>query len=298
MKRGFVKSTFLTDRIFDRVIFIIIILILIMVVYPLVFIVSASISEPTRVAAGDVILLPKEIIFDGYSRIFNTGTIWTGYRNTFVYVILGTTISVILTLMAAYPLSKKDLVGRNVFTFIIVFTMFFNGGLIPTYLLVKSLEMYNSIWAMIIPNAVGVWNVIISRTYFQSTIPQELYDAAHMDGCTNWKSFIKIVIPLSKPVVAVITLFYSVWIWNNYFDAIIYLSDFNLFPLQLILRSILVENHNFDLTGDIKDLLEMQRAAELVRYGVIIVSSVPILCFYPFLQKYFVKGIMIGSLKG
>ncbi|MGX1192136.1 carbohydrate ABC transporter permease [Metabacillus sp. SLBN-84] len=287
------------DRIFDIINISVLTIIAILVLYPLYFVVIASISNPDRIYSGDIWLLPKEITFEGYIRIFQDEMIWLGYKNTVIYTVLGTAVNVSLTLMAAYALSRKDLAGRNFFMLLFLFTMFFSGGLIPTYLVVKNLGMVNTIWAMILPKAVAVWNLIVARTFFQSNIPDELLEAAKIDGCSNTKFFMKVVLPLSKPIIAVLILFYAVGHWNSYFDALIYLNDEGLYPLQLILRNILIQNEAAaNMVGDVASYAAQRRLAELIKYGVIIVAALPLLIVYPFVQKYFVKGALIGGIKG
>lgn len=262
---------------------------------------SASVSSPEAVYQGRVWLLPVDFTLEGYRRIFHNTSIWRGYRNSIYYTVLGTTINLVMTLAAAYALSRKEFYARKFFTVIFVFTMFFSGGLIPTYLLVKSLGLLDSVWAMVLPNALAMWNLIITRTYFQTNIPDDLRDAALIDGCGNIKFLVRIVIPLSKPIIAVLILFYGVGHWNEYFNALIYLSDREMHPLQLVLRGILIQSQMVEdmFSGEtVVELAQMQKIAELIKYGVIIVASVPLLVLYPFLQRYFVKGIIIGSLKG
>lgn len=287
------------DKIFDLINIFLVAIMVILVVYPLYFIVIASISNPNLIYEGKVWLLPKDITFEGYLRIFSDSKIWLGYKNSIIYTFVGTLVNVSCTLMAAYALSRRDLYGRNLIMFLFLFTMFFSGGLIPTYLVVKNLGLLNTMWALILPKAVAVWNVIVARTYFQTSIPNELLEAAKMDGCSDAKFFWKIVIPLSKPIVAVMVLFYAVGHWNSYFDALIYLNNEDLYPLQLILRNILIQNEaSTQMMSDIDSLAAKQRVSELIKYGVIIVASIPLLVLYPFVQKYFVKGVMIGGIKG
>ncbi|RAP77217.1 carbohydrate ABC transporter permease [Paenibacillus montanisoli] len=288
-----------SDAVFDYCNYAILTFAMLLVLYPLYFVLIASVSDPTLVSGGKVWLWPQGFRWTGYEAVFGNSAIMTGFRNSLMYVVIGTAINLVLTLPAAYSLSRKDLKGRGIFTFYLVVTMFFGGGLIPTYMLVKDLGMLNTIWAMVIPGAVSVWNIIICRTFFQSTLPTELLEAAIVDGCTNKRFFFSIVIPLSTPLIAVMVLFCAVGYWNSYFSALIYLKDHDLYPLQMILREILVQN-SLD-TSMIKDralLEERQHLSELIKYAVIIVASVPVLILYPFLQKYFVKGIMIGSIKG
>ena len=287
------------DKIFDTVNFIFLTLICLAVLYPLYFVVIASISNPDLVYNGSVWLLPKEITFEGYKRIFSDPKIWLGYKNTIIYTVLGTAVQVSLTLMAAYALSRKDLYGKSFFMLMILFTMFFSGGLIPTYLVVKDLGMLNTMWAMIIPKAIAVWNLIVARSFFESSIPNELLEAGKIDGCSNTRFFLKIVLPLSKPIIAVMVLFYSVGNWNSYFDALIYLNDESLYPLQLILRNILIQNQlSVQMLSDLDNLAAQQHVGEIIKYGVIIVAAIPLLIVYPFVQKYFVKGVLIGGVKG
>ncbi|MEY2191888.1 carbohydrate ABC transporter permease [Neobacillus sp. BF23-41] len=287
------------DKVFDIINFFLVAIILLLVVYPLYFIVIASISDPNMIYEGKVWLLPKELTLEGYQRIFGDSKIWLGYKNSIMYTVVGTIVNVSFTLMAAYALSRKDLYGRNVIMFLFLMTMFFSGGLIPTYLVVKNLGLLNTMWALILPKAVAVWNVIVAKTFFESSIPNELLEAARIDGCSDVKFFWKIVLPLSKPIVAVMVLFYAVGHWNSYFDALIYLNNENLYPLQLILRNILIQNQaSTMMISDLDSLAAKQRVSELIKYGVIIVATIPLLIVYPFVQKYFVKGVMIGGIKG
>ncbi|MDD9271912.1 carbohydrate ABC transporter permease [Paenibacillus sp. GCM10023248] len=287
------------DKWFDACMYVILSLLLLAVLYPLYFVVIASISNPDLVNVGDVALFPKGITLEGYRRIFGDASIWLGYRNSLIYTVLGTCLNVILTLTAGYALSRSDLAGRGIFMLVIVFTMFFSGGLIPSYLLIKSLGMLNTIWVMILPNAVSAYNIIIARTFFQSTMPAELLEAAKVDGCSNTRFFLQIVIPVSLPIVAVMVLFSAVGHWNSYFQALIYLKEDSLQPLQIILRKILISNEaSENMVDGLVNQADVVRMAETMKYGVIIVSSLPVLVLYPFLQKYFIKGVMIGSLKG
>lgn len=277
---------------------------LVIVLYPLLYIISASISDPKFVSSGEMWLLPKGITFEGYARVFENTNIWIGYKNTIIYTIVGTLVNLMVTLPAAYALSRSDFVGRGFFMAMFMVTMFFSGGLVPSYLLVKDLGMVNSMWALILPGAASIWNIIVCRTFFQSTIPKELQEAAHIDGCTNTRLFIRIVLPLSMPIIAVMALFYGVGHWNSYFSAMIYLNDSSKYPLQLFLRQILVLQEMAAQGGgaiDTSSATAMNSKAEiaaLVKYAVIIVSTLPVIAIYPFLQRYFVQGVMIGSVKG
>lgn len=287
------------DIIFDIANYIILTIALIITLYPLYFIVIASISDPVAVNNGRVWLRPVDITFEGYRRIFKDEMIWTGYKNTILYTGLGTVINVMLTMMIAYPLSRKNFSGGRFLTIFLVITMYFNGGLIPTYIVVKNLGLVNNWWVMVLLGAVSTYNVIICRTFLQSNIPEELYEAAAIDGCSHIKFFMKHVLPLSKAVIAVLALYYGIAHWNEFMNGLIYLRDEKLYPLQLILRAILIENQARDqMMDDVQYVMEKQQVGELIKYGIIIVASLPVLIIYPFLQKYFVKGVMVGSIKG
>jgi len=286
------------ERIFDFIVYAIAAVIMIIVLYPLIFIVSASFSDPAKVLNGEVWLLPKGVTLEAYESILHNDKIWTGYRNTIIYTLVGTVINIIMTILAAYPLSRPDLPGRNVIMVLITLTMFLGGGLIPTYLLVKDLGMVNTMWALIIPGAIATYNLIVMRTYFQSSIPWELQEAAHMDGCSNWRLLFSIILPLSKPILAVMVLFYAVGHWNSFFPALIYLRDEALHPLQLVLREILMISASSAIEGGSVGLEKQILLSESIKFAVIIVSTLPVLIMYPFVQRHFVKGVMIGSIKG
>jgi putative aldouronate transport system permease protein len=287
------------DRIFTVCNYIFLSLLVLSVLYPLIYVLSASLSSTNAVASGRVWLFPVEFSLLGYKTIFEYSKVWTGYGNSLFYMVVGTTVNVVLTILAAYPLSRRDFYGRGIFMFLFVFTMMFNGGLIPNYLLVQDLGLLNSRWALIIPNALSVFNVIITMSFFKSTIPNELLESAQLDGCNDFKFLFKIVLPLSAPIIAVISLFYAVGHWNSYFSALIYLRDASLFPLQLILRDILVQNSvDPSMMGDATQLANKIGLQQLLKYSLIVVSSLPVLIAYPFVQRFFVKGVMIGSLKG
>lgn len=274
-------------------------LVLIAVLYPLIYIVSASFSSANAVISGKVWLYPVEPTLDGYKAIMNHRLLGISFFNAIFYTCFGTMINVVLTIMAAYPLSRSDFYGRNAIMFLFVFTMLFSGGLIPTYIVVKDLGLLNTRWAMLIPSALAVWNVIIARTYFQITIPKELLESTKIDGCDDFRFVFRFVIPLSGPIVAVTALFYAIGHWNSFFSALIYLKNEKLYPLQLVLREILIQNQvGAEMVVDVQDQMEKFKLRELLKYSLIVFSSVPLLIVYPFVQKYFVKGIMIGSLKG
>ncbi|NOU72492.1 ABC transporter permease subunit [Paenibacillus sp. LMG 31458] len=285
------------EKIFDAVVNALAILIVVVVLYPLIFIVSASFSDPALVLNGEVILLPKQITLEAYRNVFQNDQIWTGYGNTILYTAVGTVINLVMTTLAAYPLSRPDLPGRGIIMFFVTLTMFFSGGLIPSYLLVKNLGMVDTMWALVIPGAIATYNLIVMRTYFQSNIPWEIQEAAHIDGCSNWKLLTHVILPLSKPILAVMILFYAVGHWNSFFNALIYIRSKEMYPLQLVLREVLMISQA-DAVDSNAGLESKILLAESIKYVVIIISSLPVLLMYPFVQKHFVKGVMIGSLKG
>ncbi|MBW7453110.1 carbohydrate ABC transporter permease [Paenibacillus sepulcri] len=293
------------DKLFVLMNYIYLFIALIVVLYPVLFIISASVSDPKYVSSGEMWLLPKGLNLDGYSRVFGNSKIWSGYLNTVIYTVLGTALNLFVTLPAAYALSRSDFAGRGLFMGLILVTMFFGGGLVPTYLLVKSLGLMNTMGALILPAAASVWNIVVARTFFQTTVPRELQEAAHIDGCTNTGLFLRIILPLSGPIIAVMALFYGVMHWNSYFNALIYLNTESKYPLQLILRQILVlqemsaETTGAAVSGDMAAAMNNKaEVASLVKYAAIVVSTLPIIAVYPFLQRYFVQGVMIGSVKG
>jgi multiple sugar transport system permease protein/putative aldouronate transport system permease protein len=288
------------DRGFTIVNYVILFLFLVSVAYPLIYVVSASFSSPTAVINGEMWLWPVDVTVEGYRAVFNNPRIITGFKNSLFYTVVGTAVSVVLTILAAYPLSRKGLAGRNVIMFLFLFTMLFGGGIIPTYLTVRLTGLLDTRWALIIPTALSVWNMIITRTFFQVTIPDELLEASQLDGASDFRFVWDNVIPLSGPIIAVNALFYAVGQWNTYFNALIYLTDASIFPLQLVLREVLIQNQiNFDqMSGDIAEMQRRQELRDLLKYSLIVVASMPVLIIYPFVQKHFVRGVMIGSLKG
>ncbi|WP_248924037.1 carbohydrate ABC transporter permease [Paenibacillus hamazuiensis] len=287
------------DRLFGAANIVFLTLITFVVIYPLFFVLIASVSDPAAVLNGEVWLYPKGVHFTAYERILKQDEVMNGYWNTIVYTITGTAVNILMTVLAAYPLSLGRFAGRGVITAFMVFTMFFSGGLIPTYLLVKQLGMVDTIWAMIIPGAVSVYNIIIMRTFFQTGIPKEVQEAAHMDGCNDFQLLRKIVLPLSMPIIAVMVLLYSVGHWNSYFSALIYLSDRGMYPLQLFLRELLVQNQTLETIAYFnEDLTKRMMEAEAIKYAAVIVANLPVLLLYPFLQKYFAKGMLVGAIKG
>ncbi|MEK4358056.1 carbohydrate ABC transporter permease [Paenibacillus sp. FSL M7-1455] len=287
------------DRAFNMIVYVILGLVAVVVLYPLIFVLSASFSDPQTVLRGEMLLWPKGFNLNSYSKIFQNQDILSGYSNTLLYTTIGTLINLVMTVLGAYPLSRKDFVGKNAVMALFVFTMFFGGGLIPTYLLIKDLGMLNTFWVMVIPNAVSIWNIIIMRTFFQQSIPYELQEAATIDGCSNIQILTRIILPLSMPIIAVMILFYAVGHWNAFFSALLYLSDKEKFPLQLILREILIQGQTSDMVKmSTESAIKQQREVEGIKYAVLVVANIPVLILYPFLQRYFVKGVMIGAIKG
>jgi putative aldouronate transport system permease protein len=286
----------LGDKLFRLIRDVILLLFCVIVLYPVIYVISASFSNPLFVMKNEVVLLPKGFTLIGYEKVFSNPDVWNSYKNTIIYTTVGTALNVILTSTGAFALSRKDFKGRNFWTFYITFTMFFSGGIIPMYLLIKQLNLYDTFWVMILPGAISAWNMIIMRTFFQSNVPMELQEAAIIDGCNDLVIFLKIALPLSMPIIAIMTLFYGVDHWNSFFGAMLYLSDRDKFPLQLILREILLQNIS---SGNVEGpAADQQIVGESIRYALIIVATVPILLVYPFIQKYFVKGVLIGAIKG
>ena len=287
------------DTLFYAVIYAVILLILIILLWPRIFIVSSSLSSKEAVMAGRVFLLPVNFSLEGYKAVFQTNEVLIGFRNTVLYTLFGTMLNVALTLIAAYPLSRKDLPYRRMWSFIFTFTMIFSGGMIPTYMVVNKLGLMNSPLAMILPTAMSVYNLMIARTFMENSIPSELLEAARVDGCDDIAYFWKILLPLSKPVIAVITLYYAVAHWNSYFNAFLYITDAKLNPLQIVLRNILLANQiDTAMTTDFDTMTSKQGLADVLKYSLIVVSTLPVMIMYPFVQKYFTKGVMIGAVKG
>ena len=287
------------DKILYAVVYIVFILFTIVVLYPIIFVVSASFSSGHALNQGKVILWPVNPGLQGYKAVFAYRPVMTGYRNTIFYTLAGTLINLCVTMLCAYPLSRRDFVAKRFFMTMCTITMFFGGGLVPHYLLMVDLHIINTAWAMLLPGAMSVYNMILVRTNIMSTIPNELLEASQIDGCSDARYFFSIVLPLSKAVLAVITLYYVVGHWNAYFNAMLYLTNRDLYPLQLVLRDVLTSS-KVDLTEitDPEILAAMMGLENLLKYAIIVVSALPIIIFYPFIQKYFVKGVMIGSVKG
>ena len=287
-----------TDKIFDFFLYTISTIIVIVMLYPMYFIVIASFSNPADVSAGNIVLLPKGITFKGYQKLLEYSQLWVGYKNTILYAALGTVISLVVNVPTAYALSRKDLGGRKLFTVFYLIPMFFTGGLIPTYLIVKDFGLLDNFWVMVLPFSVITYYIIVARTFFNNSIPGDLWEAAQIDGCGNLGFFFQIVIPLSKAVLAVIALWTAVGQWNSYFNALIYLRNPDLQPLQLVLRNILISNQTISSMSTGAAAVEAKQMADLIKYAIIVVSSAPIMCMYPFVQKHFNQGVMLGSLKG
>jgi putative aldouronate transport system permease protein len=287
-----------TDRIFLTGIKIMLTLALIAVLIPLIYVVANSFSSASAVSGGRVFLWPVEPSLRAYREALSDPQILKGYYNSLIYAVGGTFISVTLTIAIAYPLSRKTFFGRNVIMSVLLFTMLFSGGLIPTYLVVQDLGLLNTRWAMVIPSAIGVWQVIIARTFFRSTIPDDLYEAAVLDGASDLRFLWSVVLPLSKPVIAVIALMYAIFQWNTYFDALVYLKDPGLYPLQIVLRNILILNSTTGSASDVAQQLERQQLANVLKYALIVISSLPVLLIYPFIARHFTKGVMVGAVKG
>ena len=287
------------DKIFNVIIHIIIATLLIIVAYPLIFVLSSSFSSKEAVTNGLVFLWPVDFSIEGYVTVFQKPDVLIGYRNTIIYTVVGTMLNLVLTMIAAYPLSRKDLPGGKFLTLIFTFTMIFNGGMIPTYMLVKGMGLMNSPLSMIVLGGISAYNLIIARTFIQNSIPGELLEAARIDGCSDFRYFGQIILPLSKSVIAVLTLYYAITHWNAYFNAFLYLNNENYWPLQLFLREILLETQ-IDASQILDPELQeaKQGMANLLKYSLIVVSTIPVMILYPFIQKHFVSGVMIGSVKG
>ncbi|QUI22305.1 carbohydrate ABC transporter permease [Vallitalea pronyensis] len=291
------------DKIYDITIFIILSIIFLIVAYPLYFIVISSVSNPEAVASGQVFLYPIGLTLKGYGEVFKNNEVMTGFLNSLFYTFCGVLLNLTVTLPTAFALSRDKFNGKKLVTIFYMITMFVSGGMIPTYLVVKNLHLLDSMFALILPGALGVYNMIVARTFFKMNISEELYDAAAIDGCGDGKFFFRIALPLSKAIIAIMVLYYGVGHWNSYFSALLYIKSEAKFPLQLVLRSILVQNEShlkqaMTTAAQIKAMEEKRQLMELMKYSLIIISSIPVLVMYPFVQKHFVKGVMIGSIKG
>lgn len=288
-----------SDLLFYSITGVIITVFFLVVLYPVIFVIAASFSSGDAVTAGRVFLWPVEFSLDGYRTVFHNSQVLTGFQNSFLYTVLGTVINVVLTMCAAYALTRVEVPGINKIMFLFTFTMFFSGGIIPNYILVRNLHIMNTMWAMVLPGAINAYNLIIARTFIQSNIPKELREAAQMDGCGDLKFFLKVVLPLSGAVIAVLVLFYGVANWNSYFNAMLYLNDKEKYSLPIVLKQILISSQIDPSTVTDPELqMQIARIANVIKYALIVVAMLPIALIYPFIQKYFVKGVMIGSIKG
>ena len=287
-----------SDTIFLGFIYIIMFLICIIMLYPLILTVSNSVSDPQSIVRGEVKLLPVGFSFESYEKVFENEDIIRGFINSVIYTVVGTIVNLIMTILAAYPLSRKDLVGKNVIMLFITFTMFFSGGMIPTFLVVRNLHLMNTMWAIILPGAINTYNMIIARTYFINNIPQELQDAAMIDGCSNTKFLIKVVLPISTTIIVILTMFYAVSHWNAYLNPLMYFSQKEMYPLQVIIRDILQSAQAADMTNADTVLSTRFFEIERIKYASIVIASLPMVIAYPFIMKYFQKGVMMGAIKG
>ena len=291
------------DVIFDTVIFIILTLILFVVAYPLYWVIISSFSDPTAVSAGKVLLRPIGFTLKGYAEVFKNSQVMRGFFNSIVITFVGVCVNLAVTLPTAYALSRDNFSGKKPITVFYMITMFFGGGMNPTYLVVKNMQLLNTIWALVLPGCLSVYNMIVARTFFKSNISEELYEAGEIDGCTQSRFFFQIALPLSKAIIAIMVLYYGVGHWNSYFSALLYISDQDKYPLQLVLRNILITNQTAlsqtaTTAAARAALQEQQQLIDVMKYSLIIISSVPVLIMYPLVQKHFVKGVMIGSVKG
>lgn len=296
-KQGNVKLS-TGDHIFNLCNAIFMIIICIVIVYPLYYVVLASVTDPVIVNSGKPLFYPEKLYLKGYITTLNYKPLWTAYKNTILYTLVGTLTSLIATIPAGYALSRKDLVGRRGLIFVFTFTMFFNGGIIPLYLTIRNLGIYNTIWAMVLPVAVSAYNLIVCRSFFSAGIPDELLEASKIDGCNDFGFFFKIAIPLSKTIIAVMCLFYATAMWNQFFNALMYLQDDAKMPLQVVLRNLVLMNQANQMGSSGDALVTKQKLAEQLKYCIVVVSAAPLLVAYPFLQKYFAKGVTIGAVKG
>ena len=298
MKKRRVKKIKAGDRAFDIINTLLLVFVFLVIFYPLYYVLIASFSDPDLVLTGKIFLLPKGFQLESYQKVFENSEVMNGYLHTILYAVVGTCINLAVTLSAGYALSRTDLRGKKALTLFFVFTMFFSGGTVPTYMLVRNLKLLNTFWAMVLPNAMSVWNLILCRNFFEENIPKELLEVSQIDGCRNYYFFLKIVLPLSKALIAVMVLFYAVGHWNSYMQPLMYLSDRDKYPLQLVLKNILISSQPDASLAGMTDRAEMYKQTEMLKYALVVVSSVPMIVLYPFVQKYFVQGVMVGSVKG
>lgn len=287
-----------SDKRFDFINRIIMILLCVMIAYPIFYVLIASVTDPVIVSSGEILLYPKKIYLEGYKKIFHYKPLGLGYFNTIKYTVMGTLVAIAATVPCAYSLSRKDLRGRKLLNILFTFTMFFNGGIIPLYLVINKLGIYDTTWAMVLPTAISVYNLIVCRSFFESGVPEELLEASRLDGSNDFQFFFMVVIPISKSILAVMTLFCATALWNSYFNALMFMGAQDKMPLQVILRNLVLSNQASSVMSSGTEMIERAKLAEQLKYGVIVVSSIPLLVIYPFVQKYFVKGVMIGAVKG
>lgn len=287
-----------SEKRFNIINYCLMIFLCVLIAYPLYYVLVASVTDPTIVSRGQILLYPQKWYIEGYKRILSYKPLASGYFNTIKYTVLGTAVAIIATVPCAYALSRKDLFGRRVLNILFTFTMFFNGGIIPLYLVVNKIGIYDTLGAMVLPTAVSVYNLIVCRSFFESSVPGELLEASKIDGCNDLEFFTAIVLPISKSIIAVMILFYATSIWNSYFNALMFLGGQDKMPLQVILRNLVLSNQASSVMASGTEMIARQKLAEQLKYGVIVVSSLPLLVIYPFVQKYFVKGVMIGAVKG
>ena len=296
MKRKNKIRASLSERIFYGIVVVIVALFGIFVLYPVIYIISSSFSSPKPLISGNVLLLPVDFTLTGYKAVLRYDNVWVGFRNSLFYMVFGTAINLVMTTLAAYPLSRKDVPFKGIIMFLFTFTMIFNAGMIPNYLLIRDLGILNTIWTMLLPGAVSVYNMIVMRTFFMTSIPEDLLEASKLDGCTDFQYLRKVVLPLSKSILAVIVMYYAVGHWNAYFNAFLYLSDDRLYPLQIFLRDILISNQ---VGAEMMDTYSENVGIEYVlKYALIVIATIPMMVIYPFVQKHFQKGVMIGAVKG
>ena len=290
-----------SDYVFLTIDFLILTLVFIVILYPLLYVISCSFSGGKMVGGG-ASLIPLQTTWEGYTAVIEDASVWRGYANSLIYTVCGTALALLTTILCAYPLSRRSFKNGKYMMFLCVFTMYFSGGLIPTYMTVRGYGMLDTIWALILPVSLSVYNMIVMRTYFRTSIPDEMHEAASIDGCGEWRFLTQIVLPLSGPIIAVIGLYYAVDLWNGYFNAMIYLQDKAKLPLANVLRELLVQNQSLNMesnvTMDSNSMALMEMRSQVMRYSLIIVASAPVMMLYPFVQRYFVKGVMIGAVKG
>ncbi len=290
-----------SDYVFLTFDFLILTLIFVVILYPLLYVISCSFSGGKMVGGG-ASLIPLQATLQGYTAVIEDASVWRGYGNSLIYTVSGTALALLVTILCAYPLSRSTFKNGKYMMFLCVFTMYFSGGLIPTYLTIRNYGILDSIWALILPVSLSVYNMIVMRTYFKTSIPDEMHEAASIDGCGEWRFLLKIVLPLSGPILAVVGLYYAVDLWNGYFNAMVYLQDKAKLPLANVLRELLVQNQSLNMESSVQmdstTLAIMEMRSQVMRYSLIIVSSLPVMMLYPFVQKYFVKGVMIGAVKG